>query len=330
MADCNETIRELEAFLDGALSEDGHQCNPRPPRGLHRLLAGLRLPRRAAHRDRRKVPQRRDAAGPALANRAVLQRRLRRRRPHRLSPSTESDKVHGVATGAGYAGRHDSGHLPLLARRHPARRLDPRCRRPDRWLPEEGHRNAVPLRSATAKSNRAASWPPQSRRSTGDAPSRSPRASPVATPSRPCGGQSAHRGRRSVGNDPAAGGSDRVDHGPAITCRPGRRRRHRSTDVDPGQHRLVPTPARAAARGVVGEDPLQRSSRRHRSTVGRRRARRAPGLDERSRARPVRPVGRSRRRRRRGVHGRPQPRLVGEAVRFRSRTSSAPGCCSTS
>jgi anti-sigma factor (TIGR02949 family) len=25
MADCNETIRELETFLDGALSEDGHQ-----------------------------------------------------------------------------------------------------------------------------------------------------------------------------------------------------------------------------------------------------------------------------------------------------------------
>jgi anti-sigma factor (TIGR02949 family) len=26
MADCNETIRELEAFLDGALSEDGHHA----------------------------------------------------------------------------------------------------------------------------------------------------------------------------------------------------------------------------------------------------------------------------------------------------------------
>jgi anti-sigma factor (TIGR02949 family) len=25
MDDCDETIRELEAFLDGALSEDGHQ-----------------------------------------------------------------------------------------------------------------------------------------------------------------------------------------------------------------------------------------------------------------------------------------------------------------
>jgi anti-sigma factor (TIGR02949 family) len=26
MADCNEALRELEAFLDGALSEDGHQA----------------------------------------------------------------------------------------------------------------------------------------------------------------------------------------------------------------------------------------------------------------------------------------------------------------
>jgi anti-sigma factor (TIGR02949 family) len=26
MADCNETIRELETFLDGALSEGGHQA----------------------------------------------------------------------------------------------------------------------------------------------------------------------------------------------------------------------------------------------------------------------------------------------------------------
>ncbi len=26
MDDCNETIRELEAFLDGSLSDDGHQA----------------------------------------------------------------------------------------------------------------------------------------------------------------------------------------------------------------------------------------------------------------------------------------------------------------
>ena len=26
MADCNETLRELEAFLDGELSDDGHQA----------------------------------------------------------------------------------------------------------------------------------------------------------------------------------------------------------------------------------------------------------------------------------------------------------------
>ena len=33
MDDCNDTIRELETFLDGALSEDGH-------RSIHSHLAG--------------------------------------------------------------------------------------------------------------------------------------------------------------------------------------------------------------------------------------------------------------------------------------------------
>ena len=51
MADCNDTLRELEAFLDDELSDEAHARHPRPPRGLHRLPGGVRLPRRAAHGD---------------------------------------------------------------------------------------------------------------------------------------------------------------------------------------------------------------------------------------------------------------------------------------
>ena len=37
MADCNETLRELETFLDGELTDDALDAHPRPPRGLPRL-----------------------------------------------------------------------------------------------------------------------------------------------------------------------------------------------------------------------------------------------------------------------------------------------------
>ena len=62
MADCNETLRELEAFLDGELSDEHRSTSIHgPPRRLHGLPAGVRLPRRTAHRHPPEVLERRDA-----------------------------------------------------------------------------------------------------------------------------------------------------------------------------------------------------------------------------------------------------------------------------
>ena len=78
MADCNETLRELETFLDGELTAGAQVRHPRPPRGLPRLPAGVRLPGRAEDGDRRAVPPRRDAAGPAGPHRTLLRHPIRR------------------------------------------------------------------------------------------------------------------------------------------------------------------------------------------------------------------------------------------------------------
>ena len=83
MGDCNETLRELETFLDGELTA-GRWTTSGPTSRTARLPRGVRLPRRAEGGHRRQVPQRRDAARPAGAHRAVLPDRPRRRRPHRL------------------------------------------------------------------------------------------------------------------------------------------------------------------------------------------------------------------------------------------------------
>ena len=56
MADCNETLRELEAFLDGELSDEARGAHPPAPRRLRRLPPGVRLPRRAEARDPPQVP----------------------------------------------------------------------------------------------------------------------------------------------------------------------------------------------------------------------------------------------------------------------------------
>ena len=64
MADCNETLRELETFLDGELTDDAADEHPRPPRGLPRLPPGVRLPGRAEGGDRRKC--RNDEMPPGL------------------------------------------------------------------------------------------------------------------------------------------------------------------------------------------------------------------------------------------------------------------------
>ena len=86
MSDCNETLKELETFLDGELSDDavahirGHLVDCPDCYEAFDFHAELKLV--IATKCKRRAARR-----PAVAHRAVPASRHRRRRPHRLIPS---------------------------------------------------------------------------------------------------------------------------------------------------------------------------------------------------------------------------------------------------
>ena len=168
--------------------------------------------------------------------------RLRRRRPHRLTPARRVDTEFAADRTARYAGPHDSRHLPLLARRDPARRFDPGGRRPDRWLPQEGHGVAVPARSGTGKSKRVVV-------ATAESPIDWRRAEQIATHiAGRHGGADPSASSSTSPNHPAPRGPDRRDHRTALAGRAGDGRGDRPAGVDPRQHHLVPSTARPVHR----------------------------------------------------------------------------------
>ena len=102
MADCNETLRELEAFLDGELSDDDAAVRSTPTSTGAWTACRHSTSTPNCARGAREVQQRRDAARAAGPHRAVLRRGLRRRRRHRLiRPSGELGTAPGPARYAG-------------------------------------------------------------------------------------------------------------------------------------------------------------------------------------------------------------------------------------
>ena len=88
-SDCNETLRELDAFLDGELTEETSATrSTSTSTGASTASQAFDFHAELKHGDRREVhATTRCRPGLLAQDRAVLQHRLRRRRRDRLSPA---------------------------------------------------------------------------------------------------------------------------------------------------------------------------------------------------------------------------------------------------
>ena len=87
MADCNETLREMEAFLDGELTEDATLALHAHLEGCQDCLQAFDFQAELKAVIAEKCRQRPDARRPPVAHRAVPRGRPRRRR-HRIAELT--------------------------------------------------------------------------------------------------------------------------------------------------------------------------------------------------------------------------------------------------
>ena len=139
MADCNETLRELEQFLDDELSDDGPRGDPRPPRRV-RPTACEAFDFHAELRMVIAAKCRNDELPPGLLARSSSASATTQPAPDRVRTAT--------------FGRHARQHLALVDRCGADVRRRPRRHRPDRRLRAQGRRPAVPGQAQHRRSER--------------------------------------------------------------------------------------------------------------------------------------------------------------------------------